>query len=40
MQKYMGKLEEAADRHEEDMRKQRKFSDFLQNKLNTAEKEK
>lgn len=38
--KYMSKLEEASDRHEEDMRKQKKFNDFLQNKLNSAQKEK
>jgi hypothetical protein len=40
MEKYMAKLEESKDRHEEEMRKQTKFTDFLQNKLNNAEKDK
>ena len=40
MEKYMAKLEESNDRHEEEMRKQTKFTDFLQNKLNNAEKDK
>jgi hypothetical protein len=40
MVKYMAKLEEGSDRHEEDLRKQAKFADFLQNKLNAADREK
>jgi len=40
MEKYMVKLEESNDRQEEEMRKQTKFTDFLQNKLNNAEKDK
>jgi hypothetical protein len=40
MEKYMGKLEERSDQHEEELRKQAKFIDFLQNKLNGVEKEK
>lgn len=40
MDNYMIKLEEKSDKCDEELRKQSKFIDFLQNKLNNSDREK
>lgn len=40
MDNYMTKLEEKSDVCDEELKKQSKFIDFLQNKLNNSDREK